>query len=268
MELDNKEYSKERIKLTGKDTDLIILSKLDDKTLLSFCSVNKYANRLCYNEDFWRNRLKERFPDSISFKSRENTYRNFYLSLVKYLNLGDEHIQNEHIQNEHIQNYYNQNEHIQNDTSFWQGKLGNAAMDGNLDLTKYFLSKIKISSDELRGNANPLAYGLTMATFYNHLSIVKFLTESYKSELNKNSKRREDEDIHGIFIKTIGHDMDIAAQKGYVELTAYLLETLLKAKGSLEFKTVYLKIARDAAAEEDHIEISNIFDKIYRHYKK
>ena len=63
--------------LTGyKDSDLIILSKLDDRDLLNICLANKYANRLCNNEDFWRARLIKNYgPESMRYKSKKEVGR-------------------------------------------------------------------------------------------------------------------------------------------------------------------------------------------------
>ena len=45
-------------KFTGnKDTDFIILSQLSDRDLGAVCSVNRYAKKLCEDENFWRKRL-------------------------------------------------------------------------------------------------------------------------------------------------------------------------------------------------------------------
>lgn len=45
-------------KFTGnKDVDFIILSQLSDRDLAAVCSVNKYAKKLCGDENFWRKRL-------------------------------------------------------------------------------------------------------------------------------------------------------------------------------------------------------------------
>ncbi len=69
-----------------RDIDLKILSELDDRGLLSFCKVSKYANTLCYNEDFWRSRIIQNYPKAFEFKSKDKTWRNYYLSIVMYLN--------------------------------------------------------------------------------------------------------------------------------------------------------------------------------------
>jgi hypothetical protein len=67
-----------------KDVDLLILEKLNDKDLLSFCSVDKYANDLCKNEMFWKRRVFEKFGNIK--KDVNRTWRNLYLSIVYYKN--------------------------------------------------------------------------------------------------------------------------------------------------------------------------------------
>jgi hypothetical protein len=64
----------------NKDTDLLILSRLDDNGLFSICLTNKYFNRLCKNEDLWRNRVQSRF--SINGKKENETWKIFYLKKI------------------------------------------------------------------------------------------------------------------------------------------------------------------------------------------
>ena len=68
-----------------KDTDLIILSKMDDETLFSFCKIeNRYVQKLCNDENFWRDRVKEKFGN---VKKNENrNWKNLYLNIVHYRN--------------------------------------------------------------------------------------------------------------------------------------------------------------------------------------
>lgn len=44
-----------------KDVDYLILENLDDVTLRKTCTVNKYLNGLCKNQEFWKIRLFNRF---------------------------------------------------------------------------------------------------------------------------------------------------------------------------------------------------------------
>ena len=66
-----------------KDTDLIILSKMDDQTLFSFCKIeNSYVQKLCNNENFWRERVKEKFGNVK--KNEHRTWKNLYLNITYY----------------------------------------------------------------------------------------------------------------------------------------------------------------------------------------
>jgi ankyrin repeat protein len=69
-----------------KDVDLKILSELDDETLLNFCITSQYGKQLCKDESFWRNRLIKQYPDSVSFKNPERTWKSWYLNLTYFLN--------------------------------------------------------------------------------------------------------------------------------------------------------------------------------------
>ena len=78
--------------LTGiRDTDLIILSQLDDKALFNFCisSKSKYLKKLCSNETFWRKRFINKFgSESLNLKFTDSTWKKFYLKLIYYLDKG------------------------------------------------------------------------------------------------------------------------------------------------------------------------------------
>ena len=71
--------------LTGnKDTDLLLLSKLNDKDLLNICIIeNKYINKICRYESFWRNRFINKFGKEYLFlKPNKRTWRNHYLKVI------------------------------------------------------------------------------------------------------------------------------------------------------------------------------------------
>jgi hypothetical protein len=74
-----------------RDTDLQILSDLDDKSLFNICLTNKYLNNICKNEDFWRNRFNKRFfrksperffKESSNIKPENETWRHFYMRRI------------------------------------------------------------------------------------------------------------------------------------------------------------------------------------------
>ena len=70
----------------NKDVDLIILSELDDKSLFSFCqsfeSKNRYINKLCSNEIFWKNRFIKKYGPAE--KNPDRTWKRFYLKVSYY----------------------------------------------------------------------------------------------------------------------------------------------------------------------------------------
>jgi len=75
--------------LTGnKDVDLIILSKLEDKDLLSMCLTSKYADNLCKTDSIWIDRLVNKYGRNVlKYKDQNKTYKRYYLQLIYYLNL-------------------------------------------------------------------------------------------------------------------------------------------------------------------------------------
>jgi len=73
-----------------RDTDLLIMEKLDDYNLFKFCATNKYTRNLCENEIFWRNRLISKFgKESLKFKIPNRTWKNYYLKLVYAIDMGN-----------------------------------------------------------------------------------------------------------------------------------------------------------------------------------
>jgi Ankyrin repeats (3 copies) len=67
----------------NKDSDRLILERLNDRDLLTTCSVGKYALELC-NEDFFKKRLMKRYPGSVGCKNVES-WKQCYLSTVYYV---------------------------------------------------------------------------------------------------------------------------------------------------------------------------------------
>lgn len=93
--------------LTIRDSDLIILEKLNDRDLFNFCLSNKSSRKLCSYEPFWMNRLMEKYPDAkkyfqdysiftgtlglfypeiMKYYIRADTWRRYYLQTVYYVN--------------------------------------------------------------------------------------------------------------------------------------------------------------------------------------
>ena len=169
--------------LTGnKDTDRLILNKLDDKDLVNFCLSNKAANNFC-NQDqtFWRDRVFSRFglPYELANKYKgEKSWSEYYIDLQKprYNVLEDGFDRNPST----ILFYGAENDRLDlvmaslyrgadiYDGGDWPLRL--ASKNGNLDVVKYLVqngSDIHSHYDE----------ALRLASEKEHLDTVKYLVE-------------------------------------------------------------------------------------------
>ena len=79
-----------------KDVDRKILGQLDDKDLLAVLLTNRYLNKIL-DDNFWRNRLIEKYPGAVSSKAftekegkeesqEKDTWKRYYLTTVYYVN--------------------------------------------------------------------------------------------------------------------------------------------------------------------------------------
>jgi hypothetical protein len=77
--------------LTGnKDTNLSILERLNDTDLANLCQVNREAKKLCNDENFWRNRLLNKFRELGSLEELkkykgDRTWKQYYIYLINFL---------------------------------------------------------------------------------------------------------------------------------------------------------------------------------------
>ena len=68
-----------------KDVDREILLAMDDENLLKTCSLNKYLfNNVCDDNFFYR-KLLLKYPDTLSYKLREDNYKSYYLRTIYYI---------------------------------------------------------------------------------------------------------------------------------------------------------------------------------------
>ena len=77
--------------LTGnKNTDFLILMQLTDNELTKVCQVNKYVNKLCNDDNFWRNRIIINFKYTSQVANAMMQYlefdnwQEFYIWLTKW----------------------------------------------------------------------------------------------------------------------------------------------------------------------------------------
>ena len=61
----------------NKDTDLLILQELDDRSLMNTCVLNSYFASLCKDENFWMNRIiKVHGEDALLLKAKSGNLNN------------------------------------------------------------------------------------------------------------------------------------------------------------------------------------------------
>ena len=164
--------------LTGqRDTDLLILSNLNDEDLLNFCLVNKEANRLCQIESFWLNRfIKEHGQEAMKYKSHEKTWRKFYLQIVYYWNNAEDNWRgkfNNAMKNaargghQDLVNFF-----ISKGAHNWNLGMNGAARGGHQDLVDFFISK----------GADAWNYGMSGAARGGHQDLVDFFKQKMKDK--------------------------------------------------------------------------------------
>ena len=96
-----------------RDTDIIVLSKLDDKDLFSACLTSKYENKLC-NETFFYNRFLTRYPKTMKFKPENLSWRKYYLNTISYIDKLNKKFNFKYIDTSLFspEDYYYRNENI------------------------------------------------------------------------------------------------------------------------------------------------------------
>ena len=119
------------------------MSKLNDRDLLSVCITDKYANRLCNNEDFWRNRFFSKY-EYTKYKSENRSWKRFYLLITKYLN----------------------------GTKDWNDGMYFAARGGHRDLIEFFIAK----------GANNWDTGMQYAKSTGHRDLVEFFRQKMNQD--------------------------------------------------------------------------------------
>jgi len=165
--------------LTGyKDIDLMILSKLDDESLFSFCISNPkdyYLKKLCADESFWMNRLKNNFPEfKLENKNKSRTWKQTYLALVYYSNKYDSDDAIEKLSKGGMKNIDLINFFIQKGANNWNLGMVSAAEGGHKDLVQFFIQK----------GANNWNSGMVSAAEGGHKDLVQFFIQKGAKDWN------------------------------------------------------------------------------------
>ena len=129
--------------LTGvKDLDYAILNELEDKDLVSFCSVNKDANKICLDQTFWLNRILTKFPNVPSKifiqNTKDRSWSEYYIYDLRKLDIPNRILTEGSKQNrtDWVMIALNRGA----DVNFQRGEaLRNASYYGNPDIVKILL---------------------------------------------------------------------------------------------------------------------------------
>jgi ankyrin repeat protein len=154
--------------LTGRDTDLLILEKLNDRDLLNICLINKEANKLCNNEIFWRKRFLKKWGTT---EIKPESWKKFYLTTLKYL---DGIILDKNMEKYRKDNY---KAYLTNDNRMERALL-KAVKNGEINIIKLILEK---------GNTEHLNFNNAMylAAENGDINIVNLMIENGARNFNK-----------------------------------------------------------------------------------
>ena len=210
--------------LTGqKNADLLILDILDDKSLINFCLVNKDANRLCSIDSFWINRLVRKYgKESLQFKSTNKTWKQFYLSILKYWDDNVNFAMRKAARggDKDLVDFF-----ISKGANDWNYGMFYAAQGGHKDLAEFFISK----------GANNWNRGMIHAAYTGHKDLVDFFISKGANRLDYGMEAAAaggDKDLVDFFISK-GADnwndgMEAAAEEGHKDLVEFFKQKLKK----------------------------------------
>lgn len=184
-------------KLSGiRDLDREILGKLDDKEILTACSIDKYSWNTVCDDSFLRRRLLMKYPKIEKEKYEGETWKRFFLRAVNYISLLKERYGYDYTFGNFVTQYRIFKESHINDKNL----LERAVCKGELALVVW----------SLKNGADIHFYNetaLRSASEKGYLEIVKYLVENGA-------------DIH------ISDEcpLKVASQDGHLEVVKYLVE--------------------------------------------
>src|SRR5665647_246421 len=152
-----------------KDTDRLILSRLNGEALLSFCSSTPYLNNLC-SEEFFQGKIRNTPLEKLKVKYPSLNYRNFYATMMYYIALLQEKYDFKYdftdLDARDPKDLYQLLQKYKNLTHL----LSDASAEGDLELVKYSIEQAADIHDDDDD-------ALTQASYSGHLDVVKYLVE-------------------------------------------------------------------------------------------
>jgi hypothetical protein len=170
-----------------RDVDRLIFQLLDDKTLFTVLTVNRYCYVLT-DDTFWLQRIISRFSINLTRYPREDSHRKVYhrLSMMSPINLLRESARKDYI--ELIKKLVIKQKGMSVDVDMTGYKISQnvsnklliiAASHGSINILKHLVAigaKVNIDTDK----------PLRLAAQENHLNIVKYLIENSNIDINSN----------------------------------------------------------------------------------
>jgi ankyrin repeat protein len=153
-----------------RDVDREILGKLDDKSLLIACSVDKYTwNTIC-DDNFLKRRLLSKYPQIEIYKLKNETWKHFFLRATHYIALlkekwGYDYTFGDFIKQLIILNRY------KNKEKYINNLLWESAEEGELALV---ISSLKKGAD-IHSQDD---YAFRIASQFGNLEVAKYLLEN------------------------------------------------------------------------------------------
>jgi hypothetical protein len=196
-----------------KDTYEYILNFADDKEIINMLLVNKkFAGKL-NDEGFFKQLVEKRYPLLVEFKNEHESWKHFYLRMIKYIYLlkekyGIPYLRIEHYNPEQFYNKHDANAGIlilyraiklilENGKHsdileelldrFIKEAGGEAGISVRLSLNDFFNN---IEADDLRNviilinkGADDFDTLLSTATFFGHFDIIRFVLENFRDKI-------------------------------------------------------------------------------------
>ncbi|GAG91576.1 unnamed protein product, partial [marine sediment metagenome] len=237
----------------NKDADRLILERLNDRDLLTTCSVGKYALELC-NEDFFKKRLFEKYPDSVGCKNIES-WKQCYLSTVFYVSKMKEESNFEFKTGDPKEYYDILHNNLRSDIFFERvGEINakdlyeiyskdssvvytahtmkGAAKNNHKDFIEYLIKEGKSYKNNL------LNLGLEGATKSNNIELIDFFIDKGANDFNNPlliSSKKGNIKLVDFFIDKGANDLNQAMAQAAKENQKEMVDHLIQ-KGADDFK--------------------------------
>jgi len=228
-----------------KDVSFVMMDKLDDNSLLNFCLTNKRNKELCNNETFWRNRTLKKYGEYVKYKSPDRTWKNYYISLIYYLNLQRPPYSSR-------LNYMIRKAAENNDMdivslavdmgAFLDYGYSAAAMKGHKKLVEFFIEKLiekNIRKPSMYGGTETIyENGLAFASAGGHKDLIEFFIKKGAHNWNLGMSYAAEgghKDLINFFIEKGANDWEVglvkAAIGGHKDLVDFFIQ-----KGAIQVK--------------------------------